>query len=101
MATRREYLSSSDRGSLSRTIVGRSQTRVGSCKVGGKLIVWRRFGLEAGNCSLFFVRRRTVADVQLTPEQEAEAQRLAALIGAKVQEEALAMARLLVSKQDS
>ena len=37
----------------------------------------------------------------LTPEQEAEAQRLAVLIGKKAQEEALAMARILVAKPDS
>lgn len=37
----------------------------------------------------------------LTPEQEAEAQRLAGIIGRKAQEEALRMARLLVSKSDA
>jgi len=37
-------------------------------------------------------------DIQLTPEQEAEAQRLAAIIGKKAQEEALTMARILASK---
>jgi hypothetical protein len=37
----------------------------------------------------------------LTPEQEAEAQRLAGIIGRKAQEEALRMARLLVSKADA
>ncbi len=37
----------------------------------------------------------------LTPEQEAEAQRLAVLIGQKAQEEALQMARILVAKPDS
>jgi hypothetical protein len=40
-------------------------------------------------------------DLQLTPEQEAEAQRIAAVIGRKAQEEALDMARLLASKADS
>ena len=39
-------------------------------------------------------------DLQLTPEQEAEAQRLAELIAQKTKEEALQMARLLVSKPD-
>ena len=39
-------------------------------------------------------------DLPLTPEQEAEAQRLAAIIGKKAQEEALYMARLLASKPD-
>jgi hypothetical protein len=39
-------------------------------------------------------------DLLLTPEQEAEAQRLASLIGQKAQEEALRMARILVSKPD-
>ncbi len=42
-----------------------------------------------------------MADLDLTPEQEAEAQRLAALIGQKAQEEALRMARILVSKPDA
>jgi hypothetical protein len=41
-----------------------------------------------------------VAELQLTPEQEAEAQRLAEIIGQKAMEEALEMARLLVSKPD-
>jgi hypothetical protein len=39
-------------------------------------------------------------DIPLTPEQEAEAQRLAAIIGKKAQEEALHMARILASKAD-
>jgi hypothetical protein len=42
-----------------------------------------------------------VATLQLTPEQEAEAHRLAEIIGRKAQEEALQMARLLVSKTDA
>jgi hypothetical protein len=42
-----------------------------------------------------------MTDLSLTPEQETEAQRLAALIGHKAQEEALRMARLLVSKPDA
>ena len=42
-----------------------------------------------------------MADLDLTPEQEAEAQRLAALIGQKAQEEVLRMARILVSKPDA
>jgi hypothetical protein len=41
-----------------------------------------------------------MAEIVLTPEQEAEALRLADLIGQKAKEEALAMARLLVSKAD-
>ena len=41
-----------------------------------------------------------MADLHLTPEQEAEAQRLAAIIAEKAHEEALHMARLLVSKKD-
>jgi hypothetical protein len=41
-----------------------------------------------------------MADLNLTPEQEAEAQRLAAIIGERAKQEALAMARLLVSKKD-
>ena len=42
-----------------------------------------------------------MAELKLTPEQEADAQRLAAIIGKKAQEEALQMARLLVSKPDA
>jgi hypothetical protein len=42
-----------------------------------------------------------MADVQLTPEQEAEAVRLAEIIGQKVKEETLQIARLLVSKPDA
>jgi hypothetical protein len=41
-----------------------------------------------------------MADLNLTAEQEAEAQRLAAVIAEKAKEEALRMARLLVSKKD-
>jgi hypothetical protein len=39
-------------------------------------------------------------DIPLTPEQEAEAQRLATIVGKKAQEEALHMMRILVSKPD-
>ena len=39
-------------------------------------------------------------DLTLTPEQEAQAQRIAAIIGKKAQEEALNMARILASKPD-
>jgi hypothetical protein len=42
-----------------------------------------------------------MADIQLTAEQEAEAQRIAAIIGQKVQEETLRIARLLASKPDA
>ncbi len=41
-----------------------------------------------------------MSQVTLTPEQEAEAQRLAEIIGRKARDEALRMARLLVSKSD-
>jgi len=41
-----------------------------------------------------------MAELQLTPEQEAEAQRLADIIAEKAKQEALIMARLLVSKKD-
>lgn len=40
-------------------------------------------------------------ELQLTAEQEAEAQRLAGIIGKKTQEEVLQIARLLVSKPDA
>lgn len=42
-----------------------------------------------------------MADIELTPEQEAQAQRVAAIISGKFQDEALQMARLLMSKPDS
>ncbi len=42
-----------------------------------------------------------MADIVLTPEQEAEAQRLAAIIGKRAEEEALRIARLLASKPDA
>ncbi len=42
-----------------------------------------------------------MSEVQLTPEQEAEASRWADLIAAKAREEALAIARLLASKKDA
>lgn len=42
-----------------------------------------------------------MADLILTPEQEAAAQRIAAVITAKVNDDALAMARLLASKSDA
>ena len=41
-----------------------------------------------------------MADVQLSPEQEAQAVRLAELILEKAKQEALHMARLLVAKPD-
>jgi hypothetical protein len=41
-----------------------------------------------------------MAELNLTPEQEAEAQRLAGIIAERAKQEALAMARLLVSKKD-
>jgi len=49
----------------------------------------------------YFQREAPMSDIILTPEQEAEAQRLAAIIGKKAQEEALQMARLLASKADA
>jgi len=42
-----------------------------------------------------------MADLALTPEQEAQAQRIAAILGKKVQEETLQLARLLASQPDS
>jgi len=41
-----------------------------------------------------------MAELNLTPEQEAEAQRLAGIIAEKAKQEALVMARLLVTKKD-
>ena len=40
-------------------------------------------------------------DLTLTPEQEAQAQRIAAIIGQKAQEEALNMARIMASKPEA
>ena len=42
-----------------------------------------------------------MSDIVLTPEQEAAAQRMAAIIGKRAQEEALRMAWLLASKPDA
>ena len=42
-----------------------------------------------------------MADLNLTPEQEAQAQRIAKLIAQKVQEETLQLARLLAAQPDS
>lgn len=42
-----------------------------------------------------------MARSHLTPEQEAEAQRIAAITGKRAQEEALQMARIMVSKPDA
>jgi hypothetical protein len=42
-----------------------------------------------------------MADLQLTPEQEAEAQRIADILSQKVREETLRIARLLASKPDA
>ncbi len=39
-------------------------------------------------------------DLNLTPEQDDQAQRIGAIIGKKAQEEALNMARILASKSD-
>jgi hypothetical protein len=50
--------------------------------------------------SRFSSTEAVMAELKLTPEQEAEAQRLADIIAQKTKEEALQMARLLVSKQD-
>jgi hypothetical protein len=47
-----------------------------------------------------FPREVPVPELLLTAEQEAEAQRLAEIIAQKAKEEALIMARLLVSKKD-
>jgi hypothetical protein len=47
------------------------------------------------------VRRDIMSDIQLTAEQEAQAQRVAAIISRKFQEEALQMARLMMSKPDA
>lgn len=42
-----------------------------------------------------------MADLSLTPAQEAEAQRIAAILSQKFQEETLRLARLLASKPDA
>ena len=48
-----------------------------------------------------FSAEAPMSKIELTPDQEAEAQRLAKLVGQKVQEEVLQMYRLLMSKPDS
>lgn len=63
------------------------------------------FGILEGKsfrCPNFqlFPREVAMLDITLTDGQEEEAQRLAAIIGKKAQEEALNMARLLASKSD-
>lgn len=42
-----------------------------------------------------------MSELNLTPEQEAEAQRWAAIIGKRAQEEVLQMARILASKPNA
>lgn len=42
-----------------------------------------------------------MADIQLTAEQEAQAERVAKIINQKFQDEALQMARLMMSKPDA
>lgn len=42
-----------------------------------------------------------MADIQLTAEQESQAERIAKIISQKVQDEVLLMARLLASKPDA
>lgn len=42
-----------------------------------------------------------MSDIELTPEQEVQAQRVAEILGRKFQEEALQMARLMMSKPDA
>jgi hypothetical protein len=42
-----------------------------------------------------------MAEIVLTPEQEAEAQRMAAIVGKRAQEEALQMMRIMASKPDA
>jgi hypothetical protein len=69
--------------------------------VGGKLLAFSLPGSDAGNPSLIFaLEDLAVTEQPLTIEQEAEAQRLAALILEKTKEETLRIARLLVSKAD-
>ena len=61
----------------------------------------RRFAEQPWKFISRFSGEAGMAEVILNPEQEAEAQRLAALIGKKAEEEALAMMRLMVSKPDA
>jgi hypothetical protein len=68
--------------------------------VGGFFVAWSQFVAGMENYSPLSAWRSTMADIQLTPEQEQEAQRLADLILEKTRAETLAMARLLVSKKD-
>src|SRR5437870_11671615 len=49
---------------------------------------------------VYFFTEAVMTELKLTPEQEVEAQRLADIVVQKTKEEALQMARLLVSKPD-
>ena len=56
--------------------------------------------MQAGNSCLFLHLEADMAELELTPEQEAEAQRLTEIIAKKAKGEALRIACLLVSKAD-
>jgi hypothetical protein len=58
----------------------------------------RRLALEIVRT---FPQDALMIDITLTPEQEAQAQRIAAIIGKKAQEEILNMARIMASKPDA
>ena len=64
--------------------------------------MWVRFfyAMNIWGIVLKIHSRHPMAEIQLTPEQEAEARRLAALIGKKAEEQALQMMRIMVSKPD-
>jgi hypothetical protein len=61
----------------------------------------RRTAVGLWKCAALFALEAPMIDITLTPEQEAQAQRLAAIIGKKAEEEALQMARILASKSDA
>jgi hypothetical protein len=56
------------------------------------------FALGQGRSQPRFSAEAPMSDIVLTPEQEAEARRLAELVSKKIQEEALQMCRLMASK---
>src|SRR5206468_1336748 len=71
--------------------------RVSVSKVGGIFVHKRREG-RPGQKSTHLIREDTMQE-QLTPEQEAQAQELAALVSEAIAADVLQVARLLVSKK--
>src|SRR5262249_19310572 len=75
-------------------------TGVSVSKVGGFFARSAEANASPGNCSPSAARRSTMADIPLTAEQEAEAQRLYETLQQAFLDEARQTARLLASKDD-